>query len=379
MQFEDLAVSLATLASYARDELSEPFKDLDRLYGRSLQTPPDYREITALTGHSLNGRDQHSGRAAWLLMNTEGLKIYGVHSHVWHKTAGKFYAPLLDQMSLALGVDSRLGTEDAQAMGVGAELIDVVGVKDDSIWLVKVITSERVMHSAIGRVFGRSGHLFRECVYGKESISGQDLSALHTAKTQMKAAFPRVNISTLVLVLHPKSPDFELYQVEIPAYLPESIELREGMIIRNSIDFTSRIAEDMDSIFRLPKLLESPVFEGVPPCRGGRTLGTLAAAVTRQLNSDELLTWERADFLKMLRSEFKYEVENDKLRHDLDVRLTGQGFFRKWGPTYYVSMRGIARYQYCLAKFTTLGAKSFNLDLCVKQRDRIMDRFGCLN
>ena len=64
MQFEDLAVSLATLASYAREDdgMNQPFKDLDRLYGRSLQTPPDYREITSLTGHSISGRDQHSGR-----------------------------------------------------------------------------------------------------------------------------------------------------------------------------------------------------------------------------------------------------------------------------------------------------------------------------
>jgi hypothetical protein len=132
-------------------------------------------------------------------------------------------------------------------------------------------------------------------------------------------------------------------------------------------------------MFTLPHLLDNQLFRGVPPCRGGRTLSMLASAVTRQLESDELLQWERSGFIKMLREDFDFEVEKDKVRHDLDDRLVAQGFFRKWGSYYFVSMKGITRYQYCLAKFTTLGSAVFELDKVIAQRDRIVKAYGCLH
>jgi hypothetical protein len=179
--------------------------------------------------------------------------------------------------------------------------------------------------------------------------------------------------------MHPTGPDFELYQVVLPAVMPTEIVLEEGNIKRSSMDFADKINADRDALFTLPHLLEDKLFRGVPPCRGGRTLSMLALAASRQLESDELLQWRQVDFIRMLREDFDYEVERDKVRHDLDDRLVAQGFFRKCGSSYYVSMKGLARYLYCLAKFTTLGNTKFELDPLVSQRDRILKTFGCLH
>lgn len=379
MIFEELATSLATLASYARGDMDEPFSDMAHLYERALREPPGYSEITSLTGHSLQAIDRQRGRAAWLLLNIEGLNVYGVHSRVWHRVGNKFSAPILDQMSRALGVGSQLTSDEIQNLGVELALIDVIGVKDDAIWLVQVVTSDEVSDSAINRVGAGTGKLCRGAVYKDVEFGGKELLSLSAAQRQMLMAFPDIDIATLVLVLHSKGPDFELYQVDLPPDTPEQIVLEEERIRKNSIDFADKLDANHDALFTLPHLLDNPLFRGVPPCRGGRTLGTLASAVTRQLESHRLKIWERRHFIQMLRDDFDYEVEKDKVRHDLDDRLVAQGFFRKWGAGYYVSMKGIARYQYCLAKFTTQGSPQFDLDQCIGQRDRILERFGCVN
>lgn len=379
MQFEDLAVSLASLASYAREgDMGRPFSDMEHLYERSLQTPPDYHEITALTGYSISGRDQHSGRGAWLLMNTQDLKIQGVHTQVWHLVADKYSAPLVSQVSLALGVEPTLTSETMQTMGDKKAMIDIVGIRDEAIWLVQVVTNDKVTDSAVGRI-GRTGiNYVRGNVYKKARIRRQELNELRVARDQMVTAFPDVEVVTLVLVMHSSEPDFQLYQIDLPETTPAQMDLSDSQILKNSIDFVEEIAIDRAAVFRLQTLLDNELFVGVPPCKGGRTLGTLASAVTRQLESEKLLEWGVAELLEIVRSDFSYEIERDKLRHDVDERLTGQGFFRKLGPKYHVSVKGIARYQYCLAKFTTRGSKKFDLDLCIKQRDRIMKRFRCV-
>lgn len=379
MLFEERVTSLATLASYARGDMETPFQEMEHLYERALQEPPGYSEITSLTGHSLQTIDRQRGRAAWLLMNVEGLDVYGVHSRVWHRIGDKYSAPILDQMSRTLGVESQLTHEQIQIHGEELALIDVLGVKDDAIWLVQVVTSDDVVDSALDRVGSNSGELSRSAVYRNPVVEGKQLASLNAAHRQMRLGFPKTDIATLVLVLHSSSPDFELYQVDLPCKAPEQIALKEGKIRKNSIDYADKLDANRDSLFTLPHLLQNPLFRGVPPCRGGRTLGMLASAVTRQLNAARLLTWERREFIQMLRDDFDYEVEKDKVRHDLDDRLVAQGFLRKWGAGYFVSVKGVARYQYCLAKFTDQGSAQFDLDWCISQRDRILERFGCLN
>jgi hypothetical protein len=379
MVFEELATSMATLASYARGDLKEPLEDMEHLYERALSEPPGYDEITELTGNSLEANDKQRGRAAWLLMNTEDLHVYGVHSRVWHNVANKYHAPIIKQMSLALNKPSRLNDGDMQQLGSKLDLIDVIGLHDDVIWLVQVVTEGKVADSVLGRVGGDTDVLSRSQVFNKPVLKGQALASLGVANRQMRLAFPEVDVLTFVLVMHPSGPDFELYQVMLPAVMPTEIILDEGSIKRNSMDFADKINADHDAMFTLPHQLEDKLFRGVPPCRGGRTLGMLALAASRQLESDELLQWRQVDFIRMLRDDFDYEVERDKVRHDLDDRLVAQGFFRKCGSYYYVSMKGIARYLYCLTKFTTLGNPKFELDPLVSQRDRILKTFGCIH
>lgn len=379
MVFEELATSLATLASYAREDMDTPFHDMEHLYTRALQEPPSYSEITSLTGQSLQTIDRQRGRAAWLMMNIEDLNVFGVHTRVWHHVGDKFSAPLLDQISRVLGIESQLDNEQMQEMGVNLALIDVVGVKDDAIWLIQVVTSDDLVDSALGRMGKSSGKLFRSTIYRAPVIEDKQLTSLAAAHKQMRAAFPETDIATMVLVLQATGSDFELYQVDLPGDVPKQIVLKESNIRKNSIDYCDKLETNRDALFTLPHLLDNSLFRGVPPCRGGRTLGMLASAATRQLDAAPLLLWPRQQFIEMMRSDFDYEIEKDKVRHDLDDRLVAQGFFRKWGPDYYVSMKGIARYQYCLAKFTDQGGKHFDLNWCVNQRDRILERFGCIN
>jgi len=110
MVFEELATSLATLATYARGDIDTPFHDLEHLYERALQEPPSYTEITSLTGQGLQSSDQQQSRAAWLMMNIEGLDVFSVHTHVWHKVGGKYSAPILNQISRVFGVSPDTNT-----------------------------------------------------------------------------------------------------------------------------------------------------------------------------------------------------------------------------------------------------------------------------
>lgn len=379
MVFEELATSLATLASYARGDMDTPFQDMEHLYERALQEPPSYSEITSLTGQSTQTIDRQRVRAAWLLMNVEGLDVFGVHTRVWHRKGKKYSAPVLNQFSRVLGIDSQLNDNQIQELGVDLALVDVLGVKDDAIWLVQVVSSGDVVDSALGRTGKTSGDLFRSVVYKDPVVDNKQLVSLAAANQQMSLAFPDTDIATVVLVLDPDGPDFELYQLNLPNKLPQELKLKADKIRKNSIDYADKLDSNRNALFTLPHLLDNKLFRGLPPCRGGRTLGMLASAASRQLEADSLLIWPRQEFIQMLRDDFDYEIEADKVRHDLDDRLVAQGFFRKWGKGYYVSMKGIARYQYCLAKFTKHGTPGFDLDWCVVQRDRILDRFGCLS
>lgn len=378
MIFEDIATSLATLASYSRGDLETPVRDMDHLYERALQEPPSYSEITALTGQSMQTLDRQCGRAAWLLMNIEELQIYGVHTHVWHKTGSNYSAPILNQIGRVLNVDSQLSDEQIQEQGVEHATLDILGVHDNRIWLVQVISSDELIESALSRTAVRSGSLFRGTVFKKSVLKEKQVVALRSAYEQMHAAFPQIEVVTMALVLHPTGPDFELYQVDVDEGFVGKVTLSEKMIKKNSIDYSDLLEKDENAFFKLRNLLESEIFFGIPPCRGGRTLAMLAVAANKQISSDGLLLWKRKDFIALLRENFDYEIENDKVRHDLDDRLVAQGFFRKWGADYFVSMKGVARYQYCLAKFTNKGEQKFDLELCVAQRDRINNHFGCI-
>ena len=98
------------------------------------------------------------------------------------------------------------------------------------------------------------------------------------------------------------------------------------------------------------------------------------------MNSGSLQMWREKDLKQMLKHDYEYDLTRDKVRHDLVDRLLGQGFMKKWENAYYLMPKGIARYLYCLAKYTTAGGDDPMdvLDQCTKQRNRIVGRFGYL-
>lgn len=383
LAFEELATSLASLAAYSRDaggDMAAPIRDFEQRLTHALKQPASYAEITELTGQSASAGDRRAGRGAWLLMNIECLSVQAVHSLLWHKKSGRYSVPLLDQMARALAKLPQLLDDDLQALGRKASLIDVVGIKDNAIWLVQTLPERGVSDSGVRKLSPSGGRLFRGTVFDDVVFDGPRLATLYDAYDMMRKAFPDLSVVAMALVLHPESPDFELYGIEVKGARPDRIKLIERMGKRNSIDYGDELANHHDALWTMSRRFDNELFVGLPPCQGGRTLAMLASAATRQKSSIELLAWKERGFSEMLKSDFGYEVPRDKVRHDLVDGLVGQGFMRKWGSEYSLTVKGIARYEYCLAKYTTKGAENPHdvLDACVAQRDKIVKRYGCL-
>jgi len=195
----------------------------------------------------------------------------------------------------------------------------------------------------------------------------------------MRKAFPGVPVLTLCMVLHSTKPDFELYQVDVSGSTPSSVKLEARMIRKNSIDFTDELRENLEALLTLPEKLDNELFQGLPPCRGGRTLAILASTAKRQLASDPLLVWKEQDLMRIFKDDFGYLITRDKIRHDLGERLVGNGFMRKCGSEFSLTMKGVARYLYCLAKYTTKAKADAEdvIEACRRQRGRILEHYHC--
>jgi hypothetical protein len=377
-RFEELAGVIATAHAYLEEGngLTRLYDDFQHIYRRALDQPPCYTEVNEITGQSLTSGDRMAGQCAWMLQNIEQLRIYGVHSQLWHEVNGIHKAPLLDQIGDALGMPSQLTREDIRRMAEDKKsLVDVVGMKGgDSIWIVQTIRCDRIVDSAITR---GSAMLFKSRVFDDPTLDGQPLKSLSNASYFMRRAFPGVTVATLCMALHPTKPDFELYQVDIPEGEPRAVLLEEWMVRKNSIDYADVLREDWEALLTLPQKLDNDLFRGLPPCKGGRTLGILASTAKRQLAAEKLLVWKEQEVSKILRDDFSYMLPRDKVRHDLVDRLVGNGFMKKCGSEYSLTMKGIARYLYCLAKYTTKAVPEPEdvIEECGKQRRRILEYY----
>lgn len=381
-RFEELAGVIATAYAYLEEGngLEKLTDDFEHIYLRALNQPPCYSEINEITGQSLSTGDRMAGQTAWMLQTIEQLQVYGVHSLLWHEVDKVYSAPLIEQMGTALGITSRLTKEDLKRMADDKKaLVDVVGVKGgDSIWIVQTIGCKRVVDSAITRGTLGAAKLFKSRVFDNPVLDGQSLKSLSLASYFMRKAFPDVRVLTLCMVLHPTQPDFELYQVDLTDD-PASVRLEEWMVRKNSIDFADELRDNWEALLTLPQRLDNELFRGLPPCRGGRTLGILASTAKRQLQSRGLLVWKEQDVMKILKEDFGYMIPRDKIRHDLGDRLAGNGFMRKNGSEYSLTMKGIARYLYCLAKYTTKAVADPEdvIEACKMQRSRILEHYHC--
>jgi hypothetical protein len=377
--FEELASSLASLASLMRGgDMGAPIAELERLYERALRQPPCYRDVNEMTGQSLNANDRRCGRGAWLLLNVAWLRVTSVHSLLWHEVAKVYRSPLLDQAARALGAGSRLSEGDLQRLGGDASVLDVLGVRGDEVWLVQTMWQRRLMDSAAtDRPHGFT-NLFKTRIFRDPVFGGEPLETLGKAEFVFRQAFPGHAVRAFCLVMHPEGPDFELYEVRIPKTVPEKMRLTAGMLVKSSLEYEEQIKKDHESLWMLPDRLDDELFRGLPPCRAGRTLCTLASLAWRQLASEKLLLWKERRFIERLEEDFGYDTPRDKVRHDLVDRLAAQGFIRKWESFYHLTTRGLARYLYCLAKYTTKATHGpiGVVDECIKQRDRIIARCG---
>ncbi len=380
--FEELAGAIAIAYDYLSRgvELSSLVDDFQHLYRTALDSPPCYYEINEITGQSLAAADRMAGQTAWMLQRIENLRIYGVHSMLWHEVDNVYSAPLLDQMGTALGVESQLTRDDLREMsGDKKAVVDVVGLKgDDAIWIVQTISESKAIDSAISRAVSQSGRLSKSIIFKDPVLKGQSLKTLELTSRFMQKAFPEVKVQTLCMALHPKKPDFELYQVDIAGSSTGVIKLEEAMVRKNAIDYADEISENFDALLTLPVKLDNDLFRGLPPCRAGRTLGILASTAKRQLDSAKLLVWKECDVTAIFKEDFGYIIPRDKMRHDLGDRLVCNGFMKKIGNEFSLTMKGIAHYLYCLAKYTTKAKADAEgvIEACKVQRSRQLEHYG---
>ncbi len=245
--FEELAQALASAIAYMRDHggLAELETTFEHLYLRALRQPPCYDEVNDLTGQCLNAGDRLAGRAAWMLLNVSQLRVYGVHSLLWHEVNRQHSSPLLDQIAHALERESKLSVSDLRHMaGDKKALVDVVGLRGDEIWIVQTIGKERVVNSAVTTSSFGSNTLLKMRVFNNPVLRGPSLKTLYKSVYMMRKAFPEVRVQAFCLVQHPTGPDFELYRVEVLKEEPDRVKLIEKMIVASSIDFSDRLQED---------------------------------------------------------------------------------------------------------------------------------------
>ena len=381
LQFEEFATSMASLSGYYRDGnggFDLPLDRLDQLFAKARKQPLGYRDVSDLTGQSQNSVDERAGRAAWLLQHTDALNVFGVHSLVCHNVGQRFQTPLIEQLAIALQSPARLSDEKLQANGRDGDWLDIVGVKDDAIWLVQAVYEKSLLDSAVQRSGTNSGSLFKSRVFADRILAHEAVASLCVARNLVREAFPENELFTMAVVLHPEGPDFELYQLVL-GDKDDRVELTADLVVRNSIDFSDMIAEDHELLWSVAERHDrDPLFHGIPPCRGGRSLNILAAVAQAQLASDELIEFRQKDIADLLERHFRFDVTRDKIRHDLEDRLVSQGLMRKWGNVYFLTIRGVARYFYFLAKYseTSVGDAMSVVDACSKQRDLIVNRFG---
>ena len=70
-----------------------------------------------------------AGKAAWIIQNVRQIRVYGVHSLLWHEVGKQFSSPLIEQMAHALGRRSALATADLRHMAADKKsIVDVVGL-----------------------------------------------------------------------------------------------------------------------------------------------------------------------------------------------------------------------------------------------------------
>jgi hypothetical protein len=305
LAFEELVTSLASLTAYAQaGDMAVPVDEFQRLYAQALRQPANYTEITELTGEALSPGDRRAGRAAWLLMNVESLKVYGVHSLVWHKKKKRYSAPIVDQLSRVLKTQPRLSDKDRKHLGIETIPLDVVGIKEGEIWVVQGLHEKVRVDSAV--TGARQPRLFRGSVFEDVVLDGENLIILQSACDLMQHAFPDIPCHPYALVIHPQQPDFELYHVDLRQKSNGAVTLEGSRIKTNSVDHEERLRQDHDSLWALAHRFDDDLFRGLPPCRGGRTLAILASAAKRQLESEKLLAWKERDISGMLRDDFDW-------------------------------------------------------------------------
>jgi len=94
-RFEELAGAITTAYSYYEEgmRLEKLLSDFQHLYHRALDQPPCYSEINEITGQSISSGDRLAGQTAWMLQKVESLRVYGVHSMLWHEVDKVYTAP----------------------------------------------------------------------------------------------------------------------------------------------------------------------------------------------------------------------------------------------------------------------------------------------
>ncbi|UUO04578.1 hypothetical protein M4951_14380 [Blastopirellula sp. J2-11] len=366
LAFDDLANILATVSVQFGEnngDMSQVVIEYKRLFNQAMGVPPNYNEVTELTGEGKSANDQNAGRGAWLLRNIASVDVQAVHSEVSIPLLSFLASKLQCEMVAEDELQARL--HSLNKSGKRLPKLGILGIQDRSVVVVQAISSSNLAPSR---------DLFRLRIFDDPVLKGTSLRALHIGYWSVKSAFPKLDVKPWVLVTHKDRPEnFELYQPRINKGMADSVVLTKDLVVDASYRYQHQIDENRDALWQLSKKLDNPLFEGLPPCRGGRTLGTLAAIAQRQLESSDLIEWKECEVGELYRRTFDYHVSRDKIRHDIDDRLISQWFMKPRESIRYLTLFGLSRYLYCLAKYTTCGISDPDevLEQCIQHCAKI--------
>lgn len=373
LYFDDLANSLANLSSYFGEngaDIGVIYKDYKRLFNQAMETPPNYHEVTELTGEGNQANDRNPGRGAWLFKNLFNHDIQAVHSEIG--------ISLLRFIARKVGCEIAVPLDDLQETirslnktKKRSPKLGILGIKGDEVFVTQA--------TPCGSLSKKADGLFPTRLFDDPTLKDTALRALHIGLWTVRTAFPALKVTPWVLVTHKEQPrHFEIHSPRVNRKIPESIRLTEETLVDTSINYQDMIDADEDKLWQLPRQLQNPLFKGLPPCRGGRTLGTLAAIARRQLEEQELIEWRECEVGELYRSTFNFEVTRDKIRHDIDDRLIAQWFMKPRGSLRYLTVFGMSRYMYCLAKYTNQGLDDPDkvLNLCMEHAGKIRAKYS---
>lgn len=351
-QFGDTIASLSSFTAderwYSEDRVTrELLRDAFSIWNDIDEETIGAIDVSVFCPNSSRTCDARASRVAWLLAGASGASICAVNARLLHQRQHVgTYCPLASAVSI------RLDREPTDALPSSGNLdgtIDVVAVRGDEIIVAQGRACSQLRQNVFSGTTARS--LFGREMFRTTPDIKLESRALARASTLLRRFFPTHRIRCLIVLVHPllDRPEFEIHEVD-----PQSDRLLTDLTLVSSCnDIRGAVTAAPDVVYCMPSRHDDDLLRHLPPDRGGRCTQLLAAMARRQLLANELVEFRKPRLSEIAQTEYGLNITQDKLRHDLDGRLSALQLLRPESGAYGLTSRGLAWYFYLLRKYST--------------------------